>query len=204
MEYTNVRMSTSNITKIDLLRHGELKAKGIFCASPDEPLSEQGWQDLYKTTHGKKWEVIISSDFLRCHSFAKKLAEERSVELSVSKQFQEMDFGRWMGLSTKVIWQEEHKQLSKLWSNPDSFIAPDGESLKNFNKRVAEGLHAQLKLHQGKSILIITHSGVIRSILTMALNISNQSALKFNIDYAQLTRLHYYTDNEFSLQSLGA
>ena len=197
-------MSMNNITKIDLLRHGELKAKGIFCASPDEPLSEQGWQDLYKTTHAKKWDVIISSDFLRCYSFAKKLAEERGVELSVSKQFQEMDFGRWMGLSTKEIWQEEKEHLSKLWSNPDNFIAPDGESLKSFNKRVAEGLYAELKQHQGESILIISHSGVIRSILSLALNISNQSALKFTIDYAQLTRLHYYSDNEFSLQSLGA
>jgi len=198
-------MDKPDITTIDLLRHGELKTKGLFCALPDEPLSEQGWKNLYKTTNGKTWDVIISSDFERCQSFAKNLASQQAqAELIISEQFQEMDFGRWAGIPAKNIWQQEQKELDLLWSNPNAFIAPNGESIKSFNKRVGEAFNYNLTLHQGKSILIITHSGVIRSILATALEISNKSILKFNIDYAQITRLHQYADGEFSLQSFGA
>ncbi len=197
-------MSKPDITTIDLLRHGELTTKGLFCALPDESLSEQGWQSLLKATDGKEWDVIISSNFKRCSSFAKVLATQHTpTEFYISEPLQEMDFGRWAGVAAKDIWQREHKKLAELWRNPDDFISPGGESINDFNKRVGEAIRYQLKSHQGKSILIVTHSGVIRSILAMALEISNKSALKFNIDYAQMTRLHYYADGEFSLQSLG-
>ena len=196
-------MSEGEITRIDLLRHGKLETEELFCAPANTALSQQGWQDLAEITHGKKWDIIISSDFERCCSFAKKLAETEKIELCISSGFQEMNFGRWTGMPTKDIWLTDKKRLSKLWSHPDDFIAPGGESLKNFNKRVKKTLFNNLKQHQGKSILIITHAGVIRSILATALNISQQSALKFNIAYAQLTRLHYYLDGEFFLQSLA-
>jgi broad specificity phosphatase PhoE len=197
-------MNNNDITTIDLLRHGELETKGLFCAMPDEPLSEEGWCSLLNATNGKKWDIIISSTSLRCSSFAKTLAEKIDPEnFSLSNHLREMDFGQWLGLPTKEIWQQEHKKLSELWSNPDDFIAPNGESIKAFNSRVEKAMHHELKKHQGKSILIITHSGVIRSILAMALEISNKSALKFSIDHAQMTRLHYYADGEFSLQSIG-
>ena len=197
-------MNNTDITTIDLLRHGKLKTQGLFCAMPDEPLSEEGWRDLLKATDGKKWDIIISSTSLRCRCFAEMLAEQTSPEkFSLSNNLREMDFGQWLGLPTKEIWQQEHKKLSELWSNPDDFIAPKGESIKAFNRRVEKAMRHELELHQGKSILIVTHSGVIRSILTMALEISNKSALKFGIDYAQMTHLHYYADGEFSLQSLG-
>jgi broad specificity phosphatase PhoE len=198
-------MSKPQVTRVDLLRHGELQTKGLFCALPGEMLSPEGWESMDKITKNKSWDVIISSNYERCRHFAKDLADRQSqAELIISDQFREMDFGRWMGLPAKDIWQQEHKKLGQLWTNPDNFIAPYGESIKGFNERVAENLNYQLNLHPEKSILIITHSGVIRSILATALEISNKSALKFNIDYAQMTRLHYYVDGEFSLQSLGA
>ncbi len=198
-------MSNNDLTTIDLLRHGELKTKGLFCALPGEPLSDKGWQAMLEATHNKQWDVIISSNYRRCSSFATTLAKnQKSKDFSISNKFQEMDFGRWMGTPAKDIWQNEPNELRKLWSKPEAFSAPDGESIKNFNTRIALAMDDTLKQYQGKSILIISHSGVIRSLLTMALKISSKSALKFTVDYAQMTRLHHYADGEFSLQSFGS
>ena len=52
-------MSHGGVTRIDLVRHGEVATPGLFCASPDEPLSEVGWQQLSDTT--ERWLILAIS-----------------------------------------------------------------------------------------------------------------------------------------------
>jgi len=54
-------------------------------------------------------------------------------------------------------------------------------------------------VHQGASILVLTHAGVIRAILASALGIDYKSTQKFNIQHAKINRLRAYPDGEFSL-----
>jgi len=195
-------MNEKSITTIDLLRHGELKTKGLFCAKPDEPLSEKGIQNLLKATKNKKWDVVVSSPFERCRQFAIKFKTENDAKLlTYDKAFQEMDFGRWVGISSQQLWAQEPEKLSQLWQAPQDFVAPSGESMQDFNNRIEQATNALVNTHKNQSILLVTHAGVIRSILSLALQLSPVSALKFNIDYAQMIRLHYYPDGQFSLQS---
>ncbi|MEE9445608.1 MAG: histidine phosphatase family protein [Cocleimonas sp.] len=194
-------MNKNNITILDLLRHGELETKGLFCAMPDEPLSEKGMQDLINITKNKQWDVLVSSPYARCRSFVITLNKELGGNsISYNNAFQEMDFGRWMGVSAKQLWEDEPEKLSQLWKAPQDFIAPDGESMKDFKKRVERAVKELVNKHENQSILLVTHAGVIRSILSMVLAISPVSVLKFNIAYAQMIRLHCYSDGQFSLQ----
>jgi alpha-ribazole phosphatase/probable phosphoglycerate mutase len=75
--------------------------------------------------------------------------------------------------------------------------------MKTFTQRVIKGWETLLKNHHNKNILLVTHAGVIRAIFTEALNINHQSTLSFNIEYAHLSRLHYYTDGAYSLRFHG-
>ncbi len=193
----------SQHTQIDLLRHGELETPALFCAKPDEPLSKKGLQNLWKATQKGEWDIIISSPHERCHSFAKTLAIQKECKLSIDPAFKEMDFGNWTGIPTKTLWEQEPAGLKQLWESPETFIAPSGESMQAFTQRVKQGWQALLSNHANKRILLITHAGVIRSILTETLNISYQSALSFNIEYAHLSQLHHYPDDVYSLRSHG-
>jgi broad specificity phosphatase PhoE len=60
-----------------------------------------------------------------------------------------------------------------------------------------------LRNHQGKSIFLLTHAGVIRAILADALGIDYRNTQKFDIGYAKVNRLYAYTDGEFSLRNWG-
>jgi len=194
-------VNKTNITTLDLLRHGKLKTVGLFCADANEPDSEQGRQDLINITKDKSWDVIISSPATRCATFAKERAKQSNTKLIINKTFQEMDFGDWIGKSTDSIWQDDKALFEQLWQSPERFIAPNGESVTDFSNRIQQGLDVLLKQYENQSILLLTHAGVIRSILSVALEISPISALKVNVDYAQMIRLHCYPDGQFSLQS---
>ena len=193
----------SQHTQIDLLRHGELETPALFCAKPDEPLSKKGLQNLRDTTQEGEWDIIISSPHERCQAFAKTLATQKECKLSINPAFKEMDFGNWTGIPTETLWEQEPVGLKQLWESPETFIAPSGESMQAFSQRVKQGWQALLSKHANKRILVITHAGVIRSILTETLNISYQSALSFNIEYAHLSQLHHYPDGVYSLRSHG-
>jgi len=190
-------------TQIDLLRHGELETSGLFCAEADEPLSKKGLQDLLDATKDGNWDIIVSSPQKRCKSFAEILASQKDSELLIDPSFKEMDFGRWTGVPIKTLWEKEPSRLKHLWESPETFTAPAGESVKEFTQRVIKGWGILLNNHQHKNILLITHAGVIRAIFTKALEISHQSTLSFNIEYAHLSRLHHYTDGVYSLRFHG-
>ncbi len=190
-------------TQIDLIRHGELKTPALFCAKPDEPLSEKGLQNLLDATDKGEWDIIISSPQERCQSFAKILAKQKQCELFIDPAFKEMDFGEWAGVTTKTLWENDSTRLKQLWNSPETFVAPSGESMISFVQRVKQGWQELLKNHENCNILLITHAGVIRSILADTLNISHQSALSFNIEYAHISQLHYYPDGIYSLRSHG-
>ncbi len=193
----------SEVTTIDLIRHGKLITPGLFCAHPDEPLSQEGLLDLFKATDAGHWDIIISSPYWRCREFAEILSEKRQCKLRFDDRFMEMDFGDWTGMTTNMLWQQEPERFQRLWQDPDSFFAPGGESMREFVSRVDLGLKSILDEHKNDSILLVTHAGVMRVILAKALDITHQSALRFTLGYARLTRLHYYPDGVYSLCSHG-
>ena len=65
--------------------------------------------------------------------------------------------------------------------------------------RVQNAFDQLLKVHQGKTILLLTHAGVIRAILANALTIDYKNTQKFSIQHAKINRLRAYPDGEFSL-----
>ena len=190
-------------TTIDLLRHGQLVTPGVFCADANTKVSQSGMQNLLTATEEGNWDLIISSPQTRCLEFAKKLSEQSQTTLVIDDHFKEMNFGDWVGIKNDVLWQQHSEQYQQLWQNPDDFIAPNGESMKAFYSRVQTGFKDMLAQYKGQSILLVTHAGVIRTILAHSLDIGTLSVLKFDITYAHISRLHCYTDGHFSLAFLN-
>lgn len=193
----------SKSTRVDLLRHGELQTSGLFCANETEQLSDKGFQQLSKATKNKQWDLIVSSPYQRCQKYAERLAQKQPHKLIILDSFKEMDFGRWTNQPQITIWEHNSTLLKQLWDTPENFIAPDGEAMIAFIKRVNQGWLELIKQYQGQSILVLTHAGVIRCILANTLNIPYKSTLAFNIGYAKYTRLHCYPDQVYSLVEHG-
>lgn len=196
-------MAHGVVTHIDLVRHGEVATPGLFCAPPDEPLSAEGWQQLSRTTQGVEYDQILSSPSRRCAEFAGQLATTNACEFELVSGMQEMDFGRWVGQSTKAIWQQDETLLQTLWQNPLVFSAPDGEAMADFVARVQHAWQDISQRFGGQRVLVFTHGGVIRILLGQALGVPYENILRFELAYGSAVRFKLYADGGVNVYGLG-
>lgn len=103
----------------------------------------------------------------------------------------EQDFGLWTGRRHEDLEKEFGAAYSKFWQAPAETVPPQGESFVYQVARVRDWIE---KLQAGDVVLIV-HSGTIRAVLAVALNLSPESALRFVIDPLSLTRIDRLESN---------
>jgi alpha-ribazole phosphatase len=99
--------------------------------------------------------------------------------------FREQDFGAWTGRRHDDLLAESGDVYRAFWKTPASNRPPGGESFVDQIGRTIEGLAA---LPAGDAVLVV-HSGTIRAVLALALDLSPDAALRFVIDPLSLTRI---------------
>ncbi|HPE59917.1 MAG TPA: histidine phosphatase family protein [Thiolinea sp.] len=190
-------------TTIDLLRHGKVAIPGQFSAPPREPLGMPGWKQLTLATQDGKWDVIVASPLRRCHDFARLLAQRLGVDFEADARLAELDFGQWIGLGQQEIEQRYPEILHHYYFQPRRFVAPGGESMEAFTRRIDAAWEDLLARHRGRRILILTHTGVIRALICKAMDILYQRSLRFEVGYASYTRFRIDPDGEIALVGHG-
>ena len=185
----------SDRTIIDLLRHGEPAGGRRYRGQVDDPLSEQGWREMWHAVSAERpWQVIISSPLRRCSEFARQLSDKLTLPLTLDERLKEVGFGTWEGKTASQIRQEDASILSRFYHDPVT-NRPDGaEPLTSFNQRIAQALDETIAAHRGKHILIIAHAGVIRGLITQTLRAPSDSMYRLSITTASLSRIQI--DNE--------
>jgi len=99
--------------------------------------------------------------------------------------FREQDFGAWTGRRHNDLVAELGDAYRDFWKSPASNRPPGGESFVDQIGRTADGLAA---LPAGDVVLVV-HSGTIRAVLAIALELSADAALRFVIDPLSLTQI---------------
>ena len=99
--------------------------------------------------------------------------------------FREQDFGAWTGRRHDDLTTELGAAYQAFWKSPASNRPPGGESFVDQIDRAREGLS---RLPAGEAVLVV-HSGTIRAVLAIALDLTPDSALRFVIDPLSLTRI---------------
>lgn len=180
---------------IDILRHGEPEGGSLWRGWQDDPLSETGWEQMHDALGDAcPWDHIISSPLSRCHDFAIEQSVELDLPLQVIDAIKEMHFGHWEGKSHAEVWEEDHDQIDRFIQDPANYGPPGGESLPQFHGRVITAWNQLLDNHRGKNLLVVTHGGVIRAIVSHILGAPLQSLWRLEAPYACLTRIRVIVD----------
>jgi broad specificity phosphatase PhoE len=157
--------------KISLIRHGQTplnKAKR-YCGSSDPYLTSEGIQMITKLKkyfrHYQKSNIYVSP--LKRAVQTAQLIFGKQKQLVLVPDMQELDFGRWEGLTLKEIIRQYPKEARSWFNEPMKMRMPGGESIGQLKHRVMkffDGLlvHAQ----QYRNIVLVTHSGPIRVIMS--------------------------------------
>jgi alpha-ribazole phosphatase len=104
---------------------------------------------------------------------------------TAAANFREQDFGDWTGRRHDDLARELGAAYRDFWDAPASSKPPGGESFAEQIARVREGL-AKLP---GGNVVMVVHSGTVRAVLAIALDLPPESALRFTIDPLSLTRI---------------
>lgn len=99
--------------------------------------------------------------------------------------FREQDFGAWTGRRHNDLTTELGDAYQAFWKSPASNRPPGGESFVDQIDRARDGLSS---MPAGDAVLVV-HSGTIRAVLAIALDLAPDNALRFVIDPLSLTRI---------------
>jgi len=183
------------MTFMDLIRHGMPVGGRRYRGHIDDPLSDQGWQQMRDAVGDAcPWDVIVTSPLRRCADFAHALGEGCGCPVEVEPGITEISFGDWEGRHVQEILDEDPGQVERYWQDPVANTPPGGESLSNFRDRCVNSWQAIGERHQGSHVLVVAHGGLIRTLMTHVLEMPLHAVLRLEVPNAGLTRVRLQDD----------
>jgi alpha-ribazole phosphatase/probable phosphoglycerate mutase len=171
------------MTRVLLIRHGEPEddAHGRCYGRLDVRLSSDG------RTHARHLsdiacDVVYTSPRRRARETAELLGAAR-----VDERLRELDFGELEGRTYDEI-ANERPELYRRWMNePTRVRFPGGESFDDLRARACSALAEIRAAHDGATIAVVTHGGVIRSALADALGLPAERIFAFDVGYCSVS-----------------
>lgn len=174
-----------------LLRHTQVGVPGGFCYGElDVPLASSADTDIDAALarlppQARSAAHVVSSPSSRCL----RLANALSPSVTTDTRLKEFNFGTWEGQR----WQHIPALQIAIWSaNVTHVRPPGGENLRDVANRANECVQAALAQTDG-TIVLVTHGGVIRALLSSLVEIPLNAVTRFNVDFGSSTcvRLHH-------------
>lgn len=171
-----------------LIRHTSIKIEpGICYGQSDIDVSDSFPEDaelvrskLDQWTDGEA--VFYSSPLKRCRKLAEALISPDKINFD--PRLQELNFGDW----ELKRWEEIPDRLLKKWSSDMRVPCPGGESHLELVRRVIEWWQ-ELKESAPPIAVVITHAGVIQSIMSHVLETSFANSTRLAIDWGHMSAI---------------
>ena len=169
--------------KITFVRHAEVieEYQGKYNGHIDIPLSENGKlqaEKLAKKLQNEKFDKIYCSDLIRTRQTLEAFKYE--VEPIYTDKLREKSWGRHEGKSFDEIQKEGIK-----YENFEQWISNlDGEDIKTYTQKVKEYFYTTILKQKSLNILVITHSGFIKTLLSIVENSQLEETFKVQLPYA--------------------
>ncbi|ACF12580.1 Phosphoglycerate mutase [Chloroherpeton thalassium ATCC 35110] len=184
--------------EVFLVRHLEIPSyeKGVCVGQSDVALTETGLaniQPLAETLADLEPEVIITSDLQRCKKLAEAIGSCLNLQIEVNPEWREINFGEWENREWEELRENDPENVKKWIDDYVHVTPPEGESFFQLFERVGNQL-MDLTRREKKRIIIVTHSGAIRSALCFALGIPLDRSFSLEISYGAIAGLHYLND----------
>jgi probable phosphoglycerate mutase len=153
-------------TEIILIRHGETdwNRELRFQGQIDVPLNDMGLEQARRLglrVAGEQAHHLVSSDLMRARQTAAPAAQQLGLAIATSTGLREQAFGIVEGMRVEEI-QAKHPRAWTEWLKFDQDHAmPEGESARQFHARVMQALGEIAAAHHRKTVLVVTHGGVL-------------------------------------------
>ncbi|MDI6799133.1 MAG: alpha-ribazole phosphatase [Actinomycetota bacterium] len=185
------------MTRLYLVRHGETEwnAQGKYLGVTDIPLTLRGRSQalaLGRYLEDKGVSAAYSSELKRAKETLKIATSALNINPSVLNGLNEINFGRWEGMTYEEIERSYGDLLSNWLLDVSRYEIPDGERWHDFKSRVSESFDRIIEENQEREVLVVTHGGVIKTIIGSILGMEPVGFWKLRQDKGALNILEVH------------
>ncbi|AIG30233.1 alpha-ribazole phosphatase [Flavobacterium psychrophilum] len=171
--------------EIYLVRHTETVCEKGICYGQADVQIKPNYLSIFESIKNQipKGAIVYSSSLKRCTILANYISSEN---YKTDSRLMEMNFGDWelkkwndISLETMNPWMQDFVNVS----------VPNGESFIQLHKRVVSFLNDLKQSNSSNPVVIITHAGVIRSVLCQIYNLPLQDAFQYKVDFGEVKKI---------------
>lgn len=158
-------MPGKKLSTIYIARHGETQwnVQKKIQGHTDSPLTKNGIiqaKNLATELKEISFSAVYSSDLLRAKRTAEFVALERELIVETTEALRERNFGKYEGSQKRVL-----ELLEELASKNISYETEGIETDEKITERVITFLREISVAYPGKTVLVITHGGILIRLL---------------------------------------
>jgi alpha-ribazole phosphatase len=187
------------LAKLLLVRHGETTSNSSlrYWGKTDVGLGPTGLrqaEQLRDRLATEKIDFVYCSELRRALVTAQILASLHNLKINSCPELNEINFGEIEGLTFEEA-REKYPQVAQRWEHrsPD-LTYPGGESLRELEKRVAVFKNRVCQHAPGETILVVAHSGILRSLICQLLNLEMAYRWNLRVDLASISIVETYPE----------
>jgi len=185
------------LARLLLVRHGitEWNIVHRIQGHTDNDLNEKGTRQVERVGErlaGEKIDAVFASDLKRTLSTAQAAVGSRNIEIRTSADLREMNYGLAEGMTYGELKAAYPEIAASLFNFHTGIIFPEGETFLGFVDRAESFLKSLTGYPEDSTILVVTHGGVIKTMVCSLLRIGQVHWPKIRIDNASLTIVSTY------------
>ena len=180
------------MTRLLLVRHGATEFNSSLRLSGHSQISlnELGSRQAVKLGQhlaGEKIDIACTSDLRHALDSAEAACYGREIEVLTCPELREIDYGNCEGLTFKEIAARFPEVVEPWLGYSPDLTFPGGERLAGFIERVGGFLDRLERNPQWRTVLVVSHGGVIRVLLCRLLGLSSDHWWQFRVDNTSLS-----------------
>lgn len=181
--------------RVLLVRHGMCDPVGRYFAgrAPNVPLNAVGREEASRVAErlaSLPIAAIVSSPIQRARETADAIAARANVPVTIDDAFTEIDVGEWTGRTFQELGAPP---LADEWRRFNTFRsgtrAGGGELMLDAQVRGVSALLALRTPYAGKTVVVVSHSDVIKAAVAYFIGVPLDLACRLEVDPASVTTL---------------
>ncbi|WP_166921910.1 alpha-ribazole phosphatase [Flavobacterium poyangense] len=175
--------------EIYLVRHTETVCEKGICYGQSDVALAKPFDLVFENIISQlpQEAILFSSPLQRCVILANYIRSKiETISYQEDKRLMEMNFGDWEMKNWNDIQPE---QLNPWMEDFVTIRATNGESFIELHARTTEFFSEQISKKTSKPIIIVTHAGVIRSLLCHHTALPLKDAFENKVDFGQVIKI---------------
>lgn len=195
-------------TVIYLIRHGECagnrdnRIRGCI----DFELNDNGkaqTEALASVLTGKGIEYMYSSPLMRATVTAEIIGRKIGIGYETCEGFNNIKIGPWEGQLKSELAVKFPKEWETWRNTPDDLRVDGFETIEHVMKRSLAAMMEIIGRHEGRTIAIVTHRGILKPLIAGALGINRPVFWRLHVDNASFSVLTFNRARGFTLMNLN-